>query len=156
MTAALALSACSGSVAEPVATSSASSSSSSTTTSPPPRSDDHGSSEQDKRLSADSTGARAAAGQVMRAIAKTDRDAKAWGSAVEDNFTSIGKQQLDLLRRKDLPFTAVTGKPQLLATEKPSMSHWPIIVSTNRGKWMVTMTQQGQDWRVEAISKWDR
>lgn len=93
----------------------------------------------------------------MRRIAQTERNAKTWPAGVTEGFTSTGKQQLKLLSRKDdLSFTEVKGEPRLFVSEQPSMKHWPVIVNTDRGSWMVTMTQQGSDWRVEAISKWDR
>lgn len=107
-------------------------------------------------MAKDSTGARDTAGQIMRRIARTDPKAKTWDPQVKDLFTATGKQQLALMDRSDLSFTQVKGQPALLATEQPSMNHWPIIVRTDRGSWMVTMTQKSGDWQAEAISKWDR
>lgn len=92
----------------------------------------------------------------MRAIATTDTGADGWPDSLKDRFTAAGAQQLKLLDRKDLPFTSVKGEPRLLATQQPSMQHWPVIVETNRGSWVVTMTQHEDGWRAEAISAWDR
>lgn len=148
------LSACSNPTPEPPPVTSTSTASA-TSSASAPRSDGHVTSEKDQRLAADSKGARDAAGQIMRAIAATDTHAKSWGRSLEQMFTDTGKQQLGLLDRQDLTFTAVTGTPRLLAIDAPSMRHWPIIVATNRGTWVITMTQEGSSWRAEAISAWE-
>ena len=97
--------------------------------------------------------ARKVAARLIRALSRSDQSAAAWRRDVGELMSRDGRQQLAEMEPEDVGFTRAVGSARLVMTNQPSSVTLPIGVPTDKGMWLVMVTEEEGEWRALSFSR---